>query len=302
MPVSNRTVFGCVVLAVALASAGEAAGQTDPKKKVPEPEDVTIETKDKVTLVATYYSTKTGKEAVPIIMLHGWGGSRGEYHNLALEMQKRGHTVLVPDLRGHGQSTKQAGAPINLNDVLRKLELLGEDVEACKRFLLDEHRAQNLNINRLVVVAAEESCVLAINYAAQDWLYPPIGGIKQGEDVRAVVLLSPQWQHKTLNIAKAVNGSTAVQKFVWFYFIVGDKDGGAMGEFNRVSGAVKRHRPDSQIPPREKDLFMLPIGSMAQGTKLLTLQTDLDKQIAKFVELSVVNNRDLDWKDRPKRD
>lgn len=306
MPVFSRTVLGCVVLtlALALAAAREAAAQADPKKKIPEPEDVTIQTKDKVDLVATYYAVKTGKETVPVLMLHGWGGSRGEYHNLALDMQKRGHAVLVPDLRGHGQSTKQGGDRLTLEKVQKNLVALGEDVESCKRFLLDEHRAQALNINRMVIVAAEETTVLAINYAAQDWLYPPIGSLKQGQDVRAVILLSPTWQHKTLNIGDAVNKSTAVQKFVWFYFIVGNKDGAALSEFNRVSGAIEKYRPQNpQNPTKEKDLYRLPdLDTSAQGTKLLTLNLGLEKQIAKFIDLSVVGNRDYDWQDRPKKD
>jgi len=69
------------------AAGGIALGQDkakeEPKKeeekdKFPEPENVSLETKDGVSIKATYYASKLKKKAVPIIMLHGWGGNRGD--------------------------------------------------------------------------------------------------------------------------------------------------------------------------------------------------------------------------------
>ena len=53
--------------------------------KIPEPEDVTLRTRDGVDLKATYYAAATAsggskKEVVPIIMVHGLDGQRGEFH------------------------------------------------------------------------------------------------------------------------------------------------------------------------------------------------------------------------------
>ncbi len=69
--------------------------------------NITLNTHDGVTLGATYYGSLLGKEAVPVIMLHQYKGSRADFKDLALALQAKGCAVLVPDLRGHGQSTHQ---------------------------------------------------------------------------------------------------------------------------------------------------------------------------------------------------
>ena len=83
--------------------------------KVPEPEDVTLETKDDLSIKATYYPGTAKKEAVPVIMIHGIGGQRGDFHAFGQYLQSLGHAAIAPDLRGHGQSKSQkgpTGAPI----------------------------------------------------------------------------------------------------------------------------------------------------------------------------------------------
>ena len=103
-----RHTLGGAIAALALlallAAAVPAWGQAA-KKEIPEPEDLTLETKDGVSLRCTYYPGMAKKASIPIIMIHGWEGQRSEYDGLALALQSLGHTIIVPDLRGHGQST-----------------------------------------------------------------------------------------------------------------------------------------------------------------------------------------------------
>src|SRR5262245_42903790 len=82
----------------------KAATPPPPQKKgpkLPEPEDVALETKDGVSIKATYYPGTAKKESVPIIMIHGYEGQRGDYHALALYMQGLGKGSIVYDIRGN---------------------------------------------------------------------------------------------------------------------------------------------------------------------------------------------------------
>src|SRR5262245_14025894 len=53
-------------------------------------------------------TAKPGKEVIPIILLHGYEGQGADLYPLALTLQKLGHAVLLPDLRGHGKSKIRA--------------------------------------------------------------------------------------------------------------------------------------------------------------------------------------------------
>src|SRR6185369_3712246 len=85
-----------------------AAPTARPKgPKVVEPEDISLDTKDNVTVKATFYAGTLKKEAVPFILIHGLDGQRGDMHSLAVYLQSLGHAAIAPDLRGHGQSKSQ---------------------------------------------------------------------------------------------------------------------------------------------------------------------------------------------------
>jgi hypothetical protein len=282
--------------------------QVDTKKALPAMDEVGFETKDRVELVASYYASNDGKEAVPIIMLHAFGPkhSRADYHTLALEMQKYGHAVLVPDLRGHGASTawtNPQGQAVKLtpDKVEKALPGLGVDVEECKKFLMAKHRAGQLNIDRLVIVAAEESTVVAINYTAADWSYVPLAGKKQGQDVKALVLLSPMWQFKTLNINEAVK-SPAIQKAVWAYCIVGKKGKTTVvQECDRIYNVLaKGHVVDPpKDEPEKRDLHQFEADTQTQGTQMLTVANlELSKRIGKFINDGVALKKEYNWKER----
>ena len=83
----------------------EAAGQDKGAKKGSEQpfEEVTLQTRDGVLLRCTYYAGPEKKTTVPLIFVHDWDSNRTELHELALFLsQSLNHSVIVPDLRGHG--------------------------------------------------------------------------------------------------------------------------------------------------------------------------------------------------------
>ena len=74
------------------------------------------------------------------------------------------------------------------------------DLEKAKGFLKTENDEGLLNLNALVVVGVREGCVMASHWAARDWSFPSVGRMKQGQDVKALVMISPEKQIKGVAI------------------------------------------------------------------------------------------------------
>ena len=186
-----------------------------PEVAVPSPVTETLETKDGAVLSCRWYpspnSKEDGKNVVPVMILHGWGGQSSQYDGLATELQKKGHAVIVPDLRGHGGSTtlkrpneaknvklkiaenggfEADSRPVAVNLVMDYM--FRYDMERVKAFLTQKNNDGEVNIELLCVVAFEASAIVAVNWAAQDWSWPQYAALKQGQDVKALALISPR--------------------------------------------------------------------------------------------------------------
>ena len=288
------------ILAVAaialLVSAPRWGWAQTSANKVPEPREVGILTKDGINLTATYYESERAKLAVPVLMLHAFEGSRVDYHDVALQLQKDGYAVLVPDLRGHGKSVRQGDRTLDY-DKFRPADItaMARDLEACKNFLIQENNREKLNIDALTIVAAEQSCLLAVNYTALDWSFPPLpGGHKQGQDVKALVLLSPPWQFKSLNMIQALN-HRSLQSSVAVYVIVGDRNRTAQADAKKIMQQLDKGRRSDMEP----NAILLEVNTTLQGTKMLNLPgLDLtNKYVAKFIDI-YARERNFPWKER----
>lgn len=130
----------------------------------------------------------------PFILIHDWSRSRRDMIPLAEFLQSQGHAVIVPDLRGHGDSVEVKGIATELD--YRRFKKSQQatavtDIDRCKRFLRDKNNDEVLNIDLLNVIAVGDSCHLAMAWAISDWNWEPVGGIKQGKDVKSLTLFSP---------------------------------------------------------------------------------------------------------------
>lgn len=177
--------------------------------EIPPSESVSIETRDGVTLKCQWYPGVNEKKTVPIILVHDWGMDRQQMLPLAEHLQRNGgHAVIVPDLRGHGLSTQVVGLedPLNYKD-FKKAQVASAaiDIDTCKRFLMRKNNAGELNIELLTVVANHETTIHAVNWAVTDWSWQPLpDGTKQGQDVKALVLISPVKRFKSLSMSPAM--------------------------------------------------------------------------------------------------
>lgn len=293
----------------AVLSGGPApAGQT-PGARLPATQSLELKTKDGWQIHAVYYppkpGIKKGQEVVPVIAVHGWGGLGSEYGDLAAVLQAEGHAVVVLDLRGHGKSISverlsghvsvdrfQHLGPADMNNMVL-------DIEAAKRFLVEENNQARVNIEMLCVLAAEESCITALNWAELDWSWPLRPEYKQGRDVKALVLLSPMTAFKRTRAGSSIVCAAAR---MWSILIVaGKQDRDAAGEAKRLHTLLAKPRP--ALPKDElaekQDLFLDLADTDLQGTQLLDRQLPVGQAILRFIDVRLVKrNKAFPWTER----
>lgn len=301
-------------LALVLACTALTLAQ-DPKSKVPEPEDLTLDTKDGVALRCTYYPGTAKKASVPVILIHGWEGQRGEFDGLALYLQSLGHTVIVPDLRGHGQSTVRKTSagdnePLDLSKFrLKDVEAMVYDLEACKKFLMNKNNEGECNIASLCVVGAEFGSILALNWATFDWNQVQLPAYQQGQDVRALVLLTPQQSHKGMTTRAALSHPVVRSKLSTM-LVAGTQDVKGSAEAKRLYKSFQTYRPkladeeDDDKRRAKLDLFLVEPETSLTGTKLLDNSVKIGTgnvftYVANFINLRLsAKQAEMPWTER----
>jgi pimeloyl-ACP methyl ester carboxylesterase len=297
-----RWIAVATLVLVVAAGGGLAPARSwadeDEEKPLP-PEDITLGTRDGVSILATYYPSKLGKDAVPVVLLHAAKGVRGDFTSLALRLQEAGHAVIAPDLRGHGDSAPGSG---NREAGLRRPDfsaMVNQDVEAVKSFLVERNNARELNIEKLCLVGLEMGSVIALNFTARDWSWPPLAIGKQGQDVKALVLVSPEWSYRGLRINEAV-AHPQVRRDVSVIIIAGKGGSKQLREAKRLYSAFERYHP-TPLPEEaasKQTLWLRTLPTTLQGTKLLRQKRlGVDEMIEKFIELRL-SNLDIPWQER----
>ncbi len=258
-------------------TSAQPAQPSAPKEKLPPSVQLgagELLTQDGVQLVATYYpaSETKGKDAVPVILLHSRKGSRADFESLAPMLQREGCAVLVPDLRGHGDSTRVIASTRTLLDANRLSpdqygRMVRFDMETLKSFLMKENNEEKLNIEKLTIVGAEMGAAVALEWAKLDWSWPILGGgRKQGQDVKALVLISPDWSVPGLSIQSALEHQ-AIRSGLSVLIVAGGEDSKAAADAKRLHKLLEAARPKVSGP--QQNLFIGLAPTKLQGTKLL---------------------------------
>jgi len=308
---ASRCVFGRAVGSLLVLSVlfGQAVseGFAQAKKELPDPYDIAgndLLTPDGVALRATFYPSAKGKNAVPVILLHPWKGSRKDFATLALTLWQAGHAVLVPDLRGHGQSTTQAGRELSASRIgpADIALMVQNDMETLKNFLVKKNNAEELNIEKLCVVGAEMGATVAANWTVLDWSWPQYPGVKQGQHVKAVVLLSPERNFRGVGMEEFLR-NPLLNQFVSIYILFGNADPKVASRTELIYNTLAKLHPE---PPedqseQEKTLFFKGLDTKFQGTKLLNQRgLNVEQRIEKFIQLRLVA-KDYPWREVGKK-
>lgn len=295
------------MFAVALALVQPALAQEEDENKIPKPEDVVLLTKDNLELHCTYYGGTKKKESVPLVLVHDYKGNRHDWDDLALAFQQtQGYAVIVPDLRGHGDST-------NFKDSSNKLEaedmplvqyplMYRNDLETVKKFLMDKNNAGKLNIDKLSVCGAGMGALVGMLWTAQDYAWPVLATGKQGQDVKAVAMLSPVFAFKGLNMQEINSpsyGRNELLSRVSIYVAVGMRDTKSAAEAKRVFNLFKPYHSSRNRDPKDQDIFFdSTMMTKLEGTKLLGEKSlGLPARLTEFFDFRVASQT-FPWAER----
>ncbi len=273
----------CVWLVLALLGWSSWQVPSTLAQRTGSSEEVKLTTKDGVLLKATYYPSTLGKEAVPIVMLHDLKESRKVFNGLAQVLQnpadaeRPSHAILTIDLRGHGESTTQKNrrggtqeleaSKLGKND-FRNMVLF--DMEAVRKFLVKKNDLGELNLNKLCLLGTGLGANVATSWSAVDWSSPRLANRKQGQDVKALILVSPKWSHRGLPLLKPLRQPDVREK-VSMLIIYGKQDRKATKDAFTIHKNLEKYHP---VPPREErrekqDLFLVGRPTSLQGTRLV---------------------------------
>ncbi|MGQ9564168.1 MAG: alpha/beta hydrolase [Thermogutta sp.] len=279
------------------------------RERLPAPAEVggsELLTKDGVQLRATYYGSNRGKDAAVVILLHGWKGSRRDFARLAPHLQQQGYAVFIPDLRGHGESVQRVlPSPSSITvdkmappEVARMVEM---DLETCKRFLIQKNNAGELNIEKLCVLGIDVGATVALDWARLDWSWPVYPGLKQGQDVKALILVSPKWSIPGLNVQAAMS-HPAVTRTLSIYLMVGKDSQRDMADAQRMYNIFARFHPKpNEQSPELQDLFFAKFPTSVQGIDLVTrFEQPVFQSIVYFVEQRVAKQV-WPWQERGRK-
>lgn len=299
--------------AILLRGAVPAVGQ-------PASEPMSVTTSDGVMLRGMYFAgaarkgSTQAKQTTPVVMLHDFKGTRATFAPLAQALLAPGDgnaerpyfAVVIVDLRGHGESTKQLTGDGGVTDLdpakLGKegLEAMAtRDMEAIRDFLVDKNDAGELNLNKLCLVGSGMGASVAVNWAAHDWAAPPLAVGKQGQDVKGLVLISPKWSYNGLMIQDALKFGAFKKNVAWM-LIGGAQDQKAKAELSRVQAQLEKSHPpaDKTGAKQRSGLEVLALPTSLEGDTLVGKSVDaIDPAVVKFLT-DYVATAQLPWTNR----
>lgn len=296
--------------------SANAQNEKKPDKALPPVENLALETTDGVLLSAKYFPGTKGKDAVPIIMLHSMintASTGAIYYKLAADIQRyMGHAVIVPDLRGHGASNKRRNprdpnSSITINpDKFIKADFatVGKDIEACKKFMMGKNNKGELNIEKLCIIGSDASAIVALNWAVYDWSQQSNVLIKNGQDVKSLILLTPVSSYKGFTAQQALN-HIVIQRTLSIMILAGKLDTKYYSGSKRIYNQLARFHPEEFEDEKDKlkngKLFEYGLNTANQGSGILTvsnLKPNPSDLIADFIRNRLENQEGFVWKNR----
>lgn len=290
--------FRPFVIAVVLAAISGGTAIAQPPKK-PVVEEKTLSTEDNVDIKISYFKSNSGKDAPVIVMLHGKGGNRRQYAKFASDLQKNADfAVITVDLRGHGESTQLKKGELKKQDYLA---MATQDMDAVRDFIFAEHQKEQLNMNKLGIVATEFSASVALAYTELDWEKQPyddspnpLQATPRGHDVQALVLISPDVSTPGLFANKAASAVRLLPIAVMIGASEKEKNGHDLNTSKKLFEQIS--------VKREKDerLYFQAYPEAVRGMDLILQDATLRTHVHAFLD-KYVRQLTIEWRDRRSR-
>lgn len=300
--------LACVAICAAASMLALAIDALAQEGRVgPPPEPANLVTKDGIQLKGTFFpgparaGSMQGKQTTPVILLHDFKSSRAVFTPLIDALQSGGgdgpfFAVMAVDLRAHGESVTQQlpdGSQAALDASKLSKEGLAAmatlDMEAVRSFLVDKNDAGELNLNKLCIVGSGMGASVATNWAAQDWAAPPLAVGKQGQDAKALVLVSPRWSYNGLSMQDAMRFGAFKQNVAWL-MICGAQDSKMKTDFDRIHKQLEKSHPAAkkagQQAPSGLQVVLVP-SSLQSDTLLSQSAQAVYPQIVAFLTENV---------------
>jgi hypothetical protein len=147
------------------------------------------------------------------------------------------------------------------------------DVEAVKRFLVAENNEGALNIEKLGVISLGPASIPAVNWAALDWSFPRLPTVKQGQDVKALVLLAPAWSSRGATLRDGIN-YPAVSRSLAISLIYSEGDNDSKRDATRIGNLLERIHGRTNDGQRDPLLAIIPVPGKGKPLDLVS-----DKQV-----------------------
>ena len=291
--VGLMTIAGTVFL-ISMAAPAWAQGSKDKKEKDADVSERTISTDDNVDLKLTYYSSRIGKEAPVVILLHGKGGQRRQWDGFARQLQKDEFAVIAADLRGHGESTLAKKSELKKGDYEA---MVVQDMQAIKEFIFAEHMLGKLNMNKLGIVACDFSTGVALAAVQVDWSKEPHDDdpdphncTPRGQDYFAVAVVSPDLSTPGLYASKVASSLKPLGEISFFI---------GCSEKIAADGAGSKKLAESLASKKDKDerVIVKKYPESVKGMDLILRDNQIKRDIHDFL-LKHVKGHASSWKDR----
>jgi pimeloyl-ACP methyl ester carboxylesterase len=285
-------------------------------------EAVSLTTRDGVQLKISYFpgapkGSPQAKQTTPVVFLHDYKGSRAVFATLVQKLQAKAKgegegersmfAAVTVDLRAHGESTKVANNPqveltaakLNKDDLIA---MATYDLDAVRSFLVQKNDEGELNLNKLCLVGSGMGASVAANWALTDWSYPPLAVGKQGQDVKAIAMISPRWTYNGLMMQTPMRSLVLKQRVAWM-IVYGDKDPKFQTDALKIHKQLEKFHPatDATGAKRTSGLTVLKLNTRLQGDSLLTqIGVSVDDQLVKFLTENVAETQQ-EWISRRNR-
>jgi len=298
----SPVVCSVLVVAVSLLTCFDSL-QAQPKKDPVETHTLTA--KDGWPIKITYYKHEGNRDTPVVVLLHAMGGDRRAWTaGYANQLWTKGFAVIAVDLRKHGESKLEtsSGAATDVGDLKPDdyKRMVAFDMEAVKDFIFKEHQDQNLNMRKMGIVAPEMSAVIALNFAMVDWQQvpyddAPVASMRtpRGQDVRAIVLISPETSVRGLTTAAPVRKMRNGALPIAFLFCVGAEDTLDKGDTQQLYSQIRGRGTSDRVL---MESYPYNLRGMALFGKNLKIEPHIEVFLEKFLlEL------DDEWVDRRSR-